>query len=210
MSARVDFDGLVLETRGDAYEPREDSFLLARAARAHAFGRVLDLGCGSGIVGISAAQNPRVERVTAVDVNPTALALARENAALNGVAPRFEFVESDLFSALSGSSFDTVCFNPPYLPEEPDARLEERARLALEGGKTGRAVLDRFLDDVSSHLATNGIVLVLSSSVASSAGDGSGNAETLEKLAALGFAAGVVANERFFFEELAVVRAQRA
>jgi release factor glutamine methyltransferase len=81
--------------------------------------RFLDMGTGSGAVGIFAAS--RGARVTACDVNPRAARLAARNAQVNGV--EMEVVESDLFAALPGRRFDLICFNIPYYPEAPRSLL---------------------------------------------------------------------------------------
>src|SRR5690606_38944812 len=82
---------------------------------------VLDLGCGSGVIGLTlAAAWPQAE-VVLVDCSPDALALARENAARLGLAtdgdtsPRVHFVESNLLSAMEGR-FDVLAANLPYIP----------------------------------------------------------------------------------------------
>ena len=80
--------------------------------------RVLDAFSYTGGFGIYAATAGA--RVTAVDKDEAALALARENAALNGVADRFEALAADLFEwlpaqASAGAHFDLICLDPPAL-----------------------------------------------------------------------------------------------
>jgi release factor glutamine methyltransferase len=82
--------------------------------------RLLDMGTGSGAVGLFAESRGAV--VTAVDVNPYAVALARKNADRN--AARVELLESDLFAALAGRTFDVICFNIPFYPRDPRNHLE--------------------------------------------------------------------------------------
>ena len=72
--------------------------------------RVLDLGCGAGVVGIVAAKHGA--EVTALDNDATAVELTRANAARNGV--EVDVVSSDGFRHLSTSGFDQVLVNPPY------------------------------------------------------------------------------------------------
>lgn len=75
--------------------------------------RVLDLGCGYGVVGILAAKLLGPQSVVMVDVDPLAVQLARENAALNGV-PGVLVCQSDGFRQLSETGFTKILSNPPY------------------------------------------------------------------------------------------------
>lgn len=202
----VEFSGLRLQTNESVYVPHEDSFLLAEAARVHAKGRVLDLGCGTGIAGLAASQSPQVREIVFADVNFLALKLAEKNAKENGLKKKHRFVQSDLFSTLKGQKFDTVCFNPPYLPTSKAEKIEGLENAAYDGGKDGRKVLDRFLDQFAAHLAPDGILLLLNSSV--SASDGiSGNDETQRKLETMGLNVELFGSQRFFFEKIVVFRA---
>jgi len=89
--------------------------------------KVLDVGTGSGLLALFAAQRGAV--VTALDINPKAIETARRNAATNGLS--LSVVESDLFDKLPPQTFDIVLINPPYYPRPPrDAA--ERAFFAGE------------------------------------------------------------------------------
>lgn len=98
---------------------------LAGVAAAHARPgeRWVDMGCGTGIVGLALAEAGAV--VTAVDIDPVCVRAARANAALLGRP--VEVVESDLFAALPGRRFDRVVYNVPFWPGDPtDAAGELR------------------------------------------------------------------------------------
>ncbi len=133
------------------YEPREDSMLLAKWAAKLAKGNVLDMGTGSGYQALAARKSKRVKNVLCVDRNPAAVRAARQLG--------FAAVESDLFLSVKGV-YDTIIFNPPYLPSGknyPD--------MALDGGKRGYETLARFLRDLPAYLKTDGIALILFSSL---------------------------------------------
>ncbi len=74
-------------------------------------GDVLDMGCGYGAIGVAVGKHWRDARVTMADLNQRACALARENAAQNGVEATV--VESDGYAALAGSRYDLILQNPP-------------------------------------------------------------------------------------------------
>jgi release factor glutamine methyltransferase len=105
---------------------------------------VLDLATGSGCVAIAIAKHRPRAHVTATDVSPSALAVARENARTHAV--EVEFVESNWLAALGGRRFDWIVANPPYIAEgdphllQGDVRFEPRGALVaglngLEGTK---------------------------------------------------------------------------
>ncbi len=114
--------------------------------------RLLDMGTGSGTIGIFAAS--RGARVTACDINPRAVALAGENARRNDV--EMEVLASDLFSALDGRSFDLICFNLPFYVGEPRSVFEH----ALYGG-TNFETIRAFAEGCRRALAPGGTVAVI-------------------------------------------------
>ena len=137
------------------YDPQEDSRLLEKWVRQFAKGKVLDIGTGSGIQAIAAAQSPGVVSVLAVDVQNGVIDYCRKTIK----NPKIKFRYSDLFSKVKGK-FDTIIFNPPYLPQELKVLDVE-----LEGGKKGYEVIERFLNDASLFLDKDGIILLVFSSL---------------------------------------------
>lgn len=73
---------------------------------------VLDVGCGYGPIGLSAARVVSNGHVTMLDINARAIELAKENAQLNKIT-NVSIMESDLFAAVQGRSFDVIVSNPP-------------------------------------------------------------------------------------------------
>lgn len=175
------------------YPPAEDSFLLLRAAlrEVRERDRVLEVGTGSGYVAAGLAD--RAAAVVATDINPHAVRCAR--------ARGVEAVRTDLFSGLCGS-FDLILFNPPYLPTMPEERIEDWLEYALDGGPTGRAVIERFIADLGRVLSPFGRVLLLVSSL-------TGPDEVRELFARRGFVSFIVDTEPLEGETLSVIRAMR-
>jgi len=175
------------------YPPAEDSFLLHRAAQREVreTDRVLEVGTGSGYV--AAGLLGRAASVAATDINPHAVRCARAR----GVPA----VRTDLVAGLSGP-FDLILFNPPYLPTAPDERMDDWLEYALDGGPTGRAVIERFVADVGRVLAPFGRVLLLVSSL-------TGPDAVRELFAGRGFVSFIVDIEVLEGETLYVLRAMR-
>jgi release factor glutamine methyltransferase len=118
---------------------------------------VLDMGTGSGVIGLSLAAAWPEARVVLADMSPDALALAQENAEALGLAgERLTFLLTDLCAALGGRRFHVVAANLPYIdPDEIPGLAPEVQRdplLALDGGPGGTAVIRRFLDALPPHL----------------------------------------------------------
>lgn len=154
--------------------------LLLRHALPRVSGSVLDMGTGSGFIAIAVASEPRVERVTAVDVDPEAVEAARKMAEEACVSCRIEFLVSDLFRGLHDERFDWILFNPPYLPSE--GRADEAS---WSGGERGCEVILRFLNEAPDHLRPGGaIIMVISSQTVVDMGEieMTYNVETLEEL----------------------------
>jgi release factor glutamine methyltransferase len=138
------------------YEPREDSYLLQKQVKKYAKGNCLDVGTGSGIQAITAAKKKTVSNVTAIDLNPKALAYAK----INNSHEKIVYKKSNLFSSLKRDKFDTIIFNPPYLPNDPKIK-----DMALDGGEKGYELLETFISFVPEHLNEKGILLLLFSSM---------------------------------------------
>ncbi len=176
------------------YQPAEDSGLLAEAAIAEAHGRVLEVGTGSGWVARRLADERGLE-VVGSDLNPHAARRAHERG-VDGVV-------ADLLDPFRADAFDAVCFNPPYLPTDPDNEWNDWMEHALSGGESGRELIDPFLADVGRVLAPGGVVLLLVSSL-------TGYDEVLASIEDAGFSAEPVVEESFPFETLTVLALRRS
>jgi release factor glutamine methyltransferase len=89
---------------------------------------VIDVGTGTGAIALAIADEHPGARVTALDASPDALALARENAELTGLAQRVELVEGDVAAGLPGAPYRLVVSNPPYVQPAEIETLEPEVR----------------------------------------------------------------------------------
>lgn len=157
------FEGLLLaHDRYDAAEPvvpRDHVLGINPATATLAFltlrqpaQRGLDMGCGNGVQALLAARHCR--HVVGVDLNPRALAFARFNARLNGVA-NVEWREGDLFAPVAGERFDLVVSNPPFVIS-PDSTYTFR-----DGGRRGDQLSAEVVTRAAEQLAPGGFATVL-------------------------------------------------
>lgn len=177
-----------LATPPGVFRPRSDSWLLARHLRRQLEpgSSVADLGTGSGVLAVTAAQNG-AKAVTAVDVSRRAVLTARFNALLNGVS--IDVVRGDLFEPLAGRRFDLIVSNPPYVPAADDALPTRGPMRAWEAGRDGRVLLDRICVEAPAHLCSGGRLLLIHSDVCDVS-------RTVALLAAQGLEVDVIARER--------------
>jgi len=193
------FGDLVFEVCENVYEPAEDSFLFAETLYLKTGARVLDMGTGSGILGVLAAKE--ASEVVAVDVNPHAIHCAKQNATRNSVHGKMAFLQGDLFTPLNNAAkFDLILFNAPYLPSEQGEEESWLGR-AWAGGIAGRQVIDRFISQAPNHLKKEGEILLMQSNLADVEA-------THRAFEARGMNAAVVAREDLpFFETLVLLTA---
>jgi release factor glutamine methyltransferase len=185
----IHYKNTAIKYTNSVYEPSEDSFLLAEAALSEIKGseRILEVGCGSGIISAVIKANTTA-KIAAIDINPYAAACTKEN----GV----DAILGNLLSCVKGK-YDIIIFNPPYLPRE-DGVKKDWIDVALTGGHDGREIIFRFLEDALAHLAENGRVLIVVSSL-------TGIEEVKSKMRSLNYAVKEIAEERYMFEKLTVI-----
>lgn len=162
LTGEREFCSLEFRVTPDVLIPRPETELLVERAIEEARGkrscRVLDLATGSGCVAVAIARSCPDAVVTATDISPAALALARENASRHGVT--IETLESDWFARLGGRRFEVIVANPPYIAagdrhlNDGDTRFEPRQ--ALVAGATGYECIAAIVGQATGHLAPGG------------------------------------------------------
>lgn len=165
-------------------DPRPDSEVLVEAACAFArelhhsnpqkLLRILDLGTGSGCLLLSCLSELPDAQGVGIDINPSAITIARQNAATLGMDARAHFIDTSFAApvAASGSEhmlqiggFDIILCNPPYIPSAdiddlaPDV-ADFDPRLALDGGDDGFACWRTVMPVIVNFLAPNGQAFV--------------------------------------------------
>lgn len=125
--------------------------------------RILDIGAGSGCIAVALAKSLPNARVTAVDISCQALDLARENALLNEVSDRINFIQSDLFPP-TAEAFDIIVSNPPYICsqeiEKLSAEVRNEPRLSLDGGNDGLDFYREIIPRVGGLLNNGGFLFL--------------------------------------------------
>ena len=154
-------------------------------SRQRAPATVLDFGTGTGCIAIALAVKCPSAQITALDISPDALSLAKQNAAQNKVAERIEFLLSDGFTALavvaqaffrtgSGTDntggmpvplFDLIISNPPYIASAEIATLAPEVRDfdprgALDGGADGLDFYRRLAVESKTFLKAEGKIML--------------------------------------------------
>jgi release factor glutamine methyltransferase len=125
--------------------------------------RIVDVGTGSGAIAVALAHALPHSRVTAVDLFPAALEVARRNAERHGVVDRLTLLPSDLLADVDSADFDVVVANPPYIAAgevlEPQvANFEPHS--ALFAGPTGLEIYERLIPQAARVLKPGGWLML--------------------------------------------------
>jgi release factor glutamine methyltransferase len=164
---KIEFCGLEFATDARALIPRPETEELVMMLLAREWPEkfsVLDLGCGSGVIGLSLAHHWKEKQVhmTLADISQEALQLAKENAAQLCLASvNHQWVLSDLCAEVEGH-FDLIVANLPYVPEGEKTTVSREVShdpdLALYGGANGTEVIEKFLSQVCDFLQSGGLL----------------------------------------------------
>ena len=144
-----EFYGLPLKVTPDVLIPRDDTCAVAELAIRQALfleqdPRILDLCCGSGCIGLAVAKRVKDAKVTLADISHEALAVAKENTALNKLSGRVRCVRADALQPAFPflGKYDMIVSNPPYVTGAemevlPPSVRDYEPHLALYGGEDG-------------------------------------------------------------------------
>jgi len=167
LTGTQEFFGLLFEVTPDVLIPRPETEHLVEAVLERfdpeANLRIVDVGTGSGAIAIALAHALPRSLVTALDLYPAALEVARRNAERHGVIDRVTLLQSDLLAAAGSAGFDVVVSNPPYIADgevlEPQVANYE-PRSALYAGPTGLEVYERLIPQARSVLIPQGWLMM--------------------------------------------------
>ena len=172
---KKEFFNIELKVAPGVLIPRPETELLVELTIDHVRSsgkktpKILDLGTGSGAIGLALAKNLPNAQVTCVDVSAEALTIAQENAGLLNLSS-VKFLQSNWFDGLALSTppencvFDVIVSNPPYIPAGDhhlsmgDLRFEPSS--ALTDDHDGLMAYRTIFKEASAYLAENGFILV--------------------------------------------------
>ncbi len=160
------FYGRTFKVNPHVLIPRADTEILIEKAlskinvRDH--NEILDLGCGTGIIGITIALERPLSKVTLIDQSEHAIQNTKENQTLHQVT-NVMIQKSDWFSALDQTRFDVILSNPPYL-EDNDPHLsqglEDEPLDALVSGPTGIEAIQYIIENAKNHIKPSGWLFI--------------------------------------------------
>jgi len=165
ITGEAEFYGLPFHVNRDVLIPRPETEHLVEKVMALAAEfvrpKIVDVGTGSGAIAVALAHALPFAEITATDISADALAVAKANAARNGVADRVRFFKGDLLEAVAGEHFDIVISNPPYVPEIDHATLDVEVRdyepaQALFAGEDGLQIYRRLIPAAFDALVPGG------------------------------------------------------
>ena len=163
----VEFYRMPFRVRPDVLIPRPETELLVEKISSLAVHfrqpRLVDVGTGSGAIAIAFAHDWPHAAVTAIDLSPAALEVARSNAERLGFPDRIRFLEGDLLAPVAGETFDLIVSNPPYVSSADRDSLAVEVRdhepaVALFAGNDGLQIYRRLIPQAFAALAPGGFI----------------------------------------------------
>jgi release factor glutamine methyltransferase len=152
------FYGRTFKVNRNVLIPRADTEILIEKALSKVNVRdtfhMLDLGCGTGIIGITLALERPLSKVTLIDQSEDALNNTKDNQALHEVS-NVTIQKSDWFNALAKTKFDVIVSNPPYLEENDPHLLEDLEHEpvdALVSGPIGMNAIQHIIENAKNHM----------------------------------------------------------
>jgi release factor glutamine methyltransferase len=160
------FYGRTFKVNPHVLIPRADTEILIEKALSKINVRdhieILDLGCGTGIIGITVALERPLSKVTLIDQSKYAIENTKENQTLHQLS-NVMIQKSDWFSALDQTRFDVILSNPPYL-EDNDPHLsqglEDEPLDALVSGPTGIEAIQYIIENAKNHIKPSGWLFI--------------------------------------------------
>ncbi|MDR2598222.1 MAG: peptide chain release factor N(5)-glutamine methyltransferase [Holosporales bacterium] len=164
---KKEFYGLEFKTTRDTLDPRPETEMIIDLFRekypddsAHL--DILDLGAGTGCIGITLLTLYPRATCTFVDIDEKALAVARYNASALRLLSRSSFTLSDWFSNIESRRFDVIVTNPPYVRDDFELKggVLFDPPVALFGGPDGQRDIHTILRQSPIYLKENGVLIM--------------------------------------------------
>ena len=161
----VNFYGLIFKVNKNVLIPRFETEELVQNIKNYIENKklynakIIDLGCGSGVIGLTLKHFFKDTDVTLVDISEKALKVAEDNAKTLGL--NVNFIKSDWFSNIPIDKYDIIVSNPPYIKTEEeieDIVKNNEPHLALYGGKDGLDCYRNILKDINNYLNVNYLI----------------------------------------------------
>ncbi len=162
----TEFMSLPFKVNRSTLIPRSDTETLVEHVLEHMNGKsceILDIGAGTGCVGISLAHYNKNARVTELDISFDAINTARENAGINGVLGRTKFIKADILNKIPDGAYDIIVSNPPYIETAVIGTLQTEVKdyeplSALDGGEDGLTFYRRITEIAPKMLKKGGLL----------------------------------------------------
>ena len=147
--------------------PRADTeIIVEKAIELSGGGKIADICCGSGCIGLSVLKNVNGATADMFDISEGACEVSRENARRLGLSERANILRQDVFSSdflSGGEKYDIIISNPPYIRTEVikglSAEVKNEPHIALDGGDDGLAFYRRLLDVCPKALSDGGAII---------------------------------------------------
>ncbi len=166
---RINFLGFDIFSEKGVFIPRpETEYMVVQAIEKLSSLKnplVLEIGSGSGAIGVAIASNVKRAKIVATDISKEALDLCKKNIEYHNLDSRIDLIRANLMDCFDNSQiFDMIISNPPYIPEKEleklDVVVKREPELALNGGDGGVSVINKILNCSTGKLKIGGFIFI--------------------------------------------------
>jgi 16S rRNA (guanine1207-N2)-methyltransferase len=108
-------DGMVILQKKDGFRFGEDALLIGEFFSPTKSGTLLDIGTGTGIISLILSRNPKISKITAIEIQEKMADMASRSIKKNKLEEKIEILNMDIKDLNRGNSYDYIITNPPYM-----------------------------------------------------------------------------------------------
>ncbi|MCS5420841.1 MULTISPECIES: tRNA1(Val) (adenine(37)-N6)-methyltransferase [Psychrilyobacter] len=122
--------GMVILQKKDGFRFGEDAVMVAEFFTPAKSGKLLDIGTGTGIISLILSRNPKIDKITSVEIQEEMAGMAKRSVEKNDLTEKIEVLNIDIKNLNRGNTYDYIVSNPPYM-KSSNGKVNPRSMKAI-------------------------------------------------------------------------------